>query len=162
MNRKSIAAVAIIATAAFFTVSGCKREPAAAPEAAVAPEAEPAAPDAMTAETAPAANAAPAADPTATLDDALDVKGFAGHFSGAGMQLALQPDGSFALDRGAAGTVEGTWTAEESDTRIRLDPNSKSEPDRVYAIASHDQLAPLGNDGMPVAGSDQALNRDAP
>lgn len=162
MNRKSIAAVALIATAVFSSIAGCKREPAAAPEPTAAPEAQPASADAMTSQTAPAADAVPAADSTATPDNALDIKGFAGHFSGAGQQLALQPDGSFRLDRGAAGTVEGTWTAEESGTHVRLDPNSKSEPDRVYAVASRDQLTPLGNDGMPAAGSDQVLNRDAP
>ena len=59
--------------------------------------------------------------------------------------------------------LEGTWTAEENGSRIRLDPNSKSEQDRLYAVTSHDEIKPLGSDGTSAAsGVDSSLRRDAP
>jgi copper homeostasis protein (lipoprotein) len=101
-------------------------------------------------------------------------KDFAGVFKGAlpcadcpGIDetLTLDPDGSFTLvdvykDRPAATqTLAGSWRSEESDTRIHLDPNSKSEADRLFAIASPDTLDVLGSDGKASAGPRQQLTR---
>ena len=95
------------------------------------------------------AEMAPAAEPAPEAETALDTKAFAGNFSGTlpcadcpgiDTTLELHADGSFMLmetyqeRKVEPGMLEGTWTAEENGSRIRLDPNSKSEQDRLYAV----------------------------
>lgn len=77
--------------------------------------------------------------------------------------LDLKPDGSFSLtdayrDRPqGTQTLAGNWTTEDNDKRIRLIPDTKAEQDRLYAIASHDEVAALGRDGKQADGP--ALHR---
>lgn len=163
MNRKLlIASIALVCIA----VVACKREAPAAPEAA--------------APVTPASAAVPA--PETDMAHAgvqpnaagFSSKAFAGIFKGTlpcancpGIDetLELKPDGSFALtdvDRDrpqGTHTIAGSWSAEDKDQRIRLDPNTKAEQDRVYAIASDDQITVLGSDGKPASGPAQSLHR---
>jgi copper homeostasis protein (lipoprotein) len=159
MNRKllSVAMLSVIAIAA------CK------PQA----PAEPAAPAAPTAEPAPVAvESAPATTPA---EVPFDIKGFAGTFSGtlpcadcAGIdtKITLKPDGSYTLHEAYQGKKnsfdgDGTWTAEENGQRIRLDPNSKSENDRVFAVKSKDEIETLDTEGKAIASTaPHALKRE--
>ena len=166
MNRKHLTAACLVS---LVVLAGCKRETAASPDVDPAAESQPVA--TIPAEVAPAVAPAPVAGP------ALDTKAFAGNFSGTlpcadcpgiDTTLELRADGSFMLmetyqaRKAAAGMLEGTWTAEENGSRIRLDPNSKSEQDRLYAVTSRDRITQLGNDGTPAAGNglDYSLKRD--
>ena len=156
MNRK------LLLPALLFTaIAACKPqapvEPAVTADTASA-EAT-AAPAPVAAESAPSASAA---------DVPFDVKGFAGTFSGTlscadcpgiDSRITLAADGTYRLQEARQGQPDtgidsdGTWTAEENGSRIRLDPNSKSEMDRLYAVTSKDQLDPLDADGKPAAGA---------
>lgn len=162
MNQKLLA----IACLAVLASTACSKPETA--ETAIAPEA------AVSAEPAPVAAETAAATPETVA--AFDVKAFAGSFSGTlpcvdcpgiDSKLTLNADGTFALEEArqdstsAANKLDGTWTVEEDNTRLRLDPNSKSEADRVYAIASNDQIDLLGADGQPDAsGLTYGLKRD--
>ncbi|RNF85168.1 copper resistance protein NlpE N-terminal domain-containing protein [Montanilutibacter psychrotolerans] len=97
---------------------------------------------------------------------AFDQKGFAGTFKGSlpaadgtnvDTTIELMADGMYVINemvgKAAPKKMDGSWTAEENGSRIRLDPNTKAEDDRLYAITSKDQLDPLGVDGKPVAGA---------
>ena len=166
MNRKHLTTACLVALVA---LAGCKRE-TATPEAGPVADTQPVA-------TAPAA-VAPATEPASIAGPALDTKAFAGNFSGTlpcadcpgiDTTLELHTDGTFMLmetyqeRKAEPGMLEGTWTAEEEGSRIRLDPNSKSEQDRLYAVDSHDQITSLGSDGTPAAsGVASSLKRDAP
>lgn len=119
-----------------LAIAGCKPQAPAEPPAAVA-SAEPTIADAP----APAAT-------TTSVAPALDVKGFAGTFTGSGTTITLAADGGFSLKDGTAG-FDGTWTAEADGAQIRLDPNSKSEPDRLYAVGGQDEIRPLDASGQP-------------
>ena len=161
MNRKHLTTLSLVALVA---LAGCKRDTAPAPEAT--PAAEP-----------PPAATAPAKEPVVAAATALDTKAFAGNFSGTlpcgdcpgiDTTLELRPDGSFMLmetyrgKKAEPGMLEGTWTAEDNGSRIRLDPNSKREQDRLYAVTSHDRITPLGSDGTPATpGLEDSLERDA-
>ena len=166
MNRKLLVALFVVMSVA---VVACKREaPVATPE--TAPETP-----------APAAVAAPA--PATDMSRAgvqpnaagFSAKAFAGTFKGKlpcadcpGIDetLVLAPDGSFTLTdvyqerpQGTR-TIAGSWTTEDNDMRIRLDPNTKAEEDRLYAVASNDEITQLGADGKPAAsGLDYRLHR---
>jgi copper homeostasis protein (lipoprotein) len=166
MNRKLLVAMFVVMS---VVIVACKREaPVAAPEAA--PETA-----------APAAVAAPA--PQTDMSQAgvqpdaagFSAKAFAGTFTGKlpcadcpGIDetLVLAPDGSFTLtdiyQERPQGTrsIAGSWTTEDNDTRIRLDPNTKAEQDRLYAIASNDEITQLGADGSPAtSGLDYRMRR---
>jgi copper homeostasis protein (lipoprotein) len=154
MNRKLLLAV----MASTLAIAACK------PQA----PAEPAAP---AADTAPAAAAEPApvaaeSAPVSTATDVpFDMKGFAGTFSGtlpcadcAGIEttISLKPDGTYTVHETYQGKPggfdsEGTWTAEENGQRVRLDPNSKSEQDRLFAVKSSDEIESLDTEGKPIA-----------
>lgn len=167
MKRKSWM-WALFATVA---IAGCRRE---APAEAVASP-EPARTDAAAEAPAPVA-AETAAPATSSADAPFDIKGFAGTFSGVlpctgctGIdgRLALNADGTFSLDetrRGDGGDsdarLEGTWTVEADATRIRLDPDSKSQDDRLFEILSNDGIRALTPDGSPIEGG-SGLKRDA-
>jgi copper homeostasis protein (lipoprotein) len=153
MNRKLLLAV----LASTLVIAACK------PQA----PAEPAAP---AADTAPAASAEPA--PVATestpassaADVPFDVKGFAGTFSGTlpcadcpgiDTTISLKPDGTYTVHEAYQGKPDsfdgdGTWTAEENGKRVRLDPNSKSEQDRLFAVKSSDEIESLDIEGKPI------------
>ena len=143
MNRKLLT----LACVAAFALVACNKQ-----EAPVADEAAPAEKIAGTDATAVA--------PTPVSSDqapTFDQKSFAGTFRAGETSLELKPDGTYAISVGMDKS-DGTWTAEGDDRNIRLDPNSKSAEDRVYAIASNDELTPVGNDGQPAA-DQQALKR---
>jgi uncharacterized lipoprotein NlpE involved in copper resistance len=106
---------------------------------------------------------------------AIDSKAFAGKFSGSlpcadcpGIDetLELAADGSFTLTdvyrerpQGTF-TLQGTWSADADGKQIRLDPGSKAERDRLFAIEDNDTLSPLGADGERVDGApDMRLKR---
>ncbi|MDN5782836.1 MAG: copper resistance protein NlpE [Luteimonas sp.] len=148
--------------AAAITVAGCK------------PSADNAAAPADTA--APIATAAePAADDHATdvlrevdnspAPDGLDVRAFAGSFKGTlpcadcpgiDSTIELKADGSYAThdvyqeSDNASNESTGTWTVEEAGKRIRLDPNSKQDQDRLYEVVSNDELQMLDADGKAI------------
>lgn len=154
MNRKLL----LLAMASTLVFAACKPQAPAEP-AAPSAATEPAAP----AEPAPVAvESAPASSPA---DVPFDVKGFAGTFTGtlpcadcAGTdtRISLNADGSYKLHETYQGKPggfdgDGTWTAEENGARIRLDPGSKSEQDRLFAVTSKDRIELLDMDGKPVA-----------
>ena len=153
MNRKLLLAV----LASTLVIAACK------PQA----PAEPAAP---AADTAPAASAEPASVATESVpassaaDVPFDVKGFAGTFSGTlpcadcpgiDTTISLKPDGTYTVHEAYQGKPDsfdgdGTWTAEENGKRVRLDPNSKSEQDRLFAVKSSDEIESLDIEGKPI------------
>lgn len=146
-------ALLIPAALAALSLAACR--PAAPDDAAPAPTA--AAEPAPTAAPAPLPEAAPARQP-------FDQKGFAGTFKGTlpcadcpgiDTTLVLDADGTYTLDtvyQGKPGTfsTDGTWTTEAGDTTVRLDPNAKSEQDRLFAIASKGELKALDLRGQPL------------
>lgn len=74
-----------------------------------------------------------------------DPKAFAGTFSAEGVKLELSADGGYVMtvhaeSAGADLRTDGTWTVEDGGARLLLDPNSKSEQDRTYAVVSADEL----------------------
>jgi copper homeostasis protein (lipoprotein) len=164
MNRKLLLA-AMVSTLA---IAGCKPQAPAEP-AAPAPPAEPAA------STEPAPVAVESAPATTAAEVPFDIKGFAGTFTGTlpcadcpgiDSTITLKPDGSYTVHevyQGKPGGFDGdgTWTAEENGQRIRLDPNSKSEQDRLFAVKSKDEIEALDMGGKPIATtSPHALKRE--
>jgi copper homeostasis protein (lipoprotein) len=132
-----------------LVLAACSREDAP-PAAQAAPAA-----DAAPAEITPPAVAAPAEGAPA----AFDMRDYAGTFVAGGDRLELGPDGVYRVDEG--GTVrDGTWTVEQGDTRVRLDPNSKSEPDRVLMMDGRDRLTVLDDAGR-AAPDARAWTREA-
>ena len=134
------------------------------PLAACKPQAEPAAP-------APAEPAAPAAAPVADAPPApatFDAKAFAGTFSGT-LPCAHCPGLATKFARAADGTYtveetyqdrkveplkgDGTWTAEADGKRIRLDPNSKADQDRMFEVITNDEIRQLDIEGKPIESS---------
>ncbi len=156
MNRRCNARPAV-STA----LVGCKPQ---APTEPVAP-AEPAktATEAVAEQPAPvAAESAPSAAPE---EVPFDTKGFAGTFSGTlpcadcpgiDTKLTFNADGTYKLHEvhqgkpGNGFNRDGTWTVEENGKRIRLDPNSKREQDRLYAVTSKDQIEGLDLEGKAI------------
>ena len=152
--------------AVVLALGACERAPgtpadAPADAAADAPGGAPAA-----AGEAPAATDEPV-DATAVVDRApianapvdFDVRAFAGTFAAAGTTLRLAADGTYTLvvhaesaDADLAST--GTWTVEGGGAGLLLDPDSKDEPDRRYAITSREALAAV--DGGQVLRRDDA------
>ena len=164
MNRKLLLAV----MASTLAIAACKPQAPAEP-------ATPAADTAPVAAAEPAPVAAESARASTATDVPFDVKGFAGTFSGtlpcadcAGIDttIALKPDGTYTMHevyQGKPGSFDGdgTWTAEENGQRVRLDPNSKSEQDRVFAVKSSDEIESLDPEGKPLAtGTPRALRRE--
>lgn len=105
----------------------------------------------------------------------LDVRAFAGSFKGTlpcadcpgiDSTIELKADGTYALhdvyqeSNGATNDGAGTWTVEEAGKRIRLDPDSKEDQDRLYAVVSNDELQMLDSEGNPPSsGLDYSLRR---
>lgn len=136
-------------------------------------------PEKPVAAAAPAAVAAPVAVPVAEITPAstadFDMRAFAGEFGGTlpcadcpGIEtrIELKGDGSYALDetyvdrKDGRFKGDGSWTVEENGHRLRLDPNSKSEQDRLFEIVGNDEIRMLGKDGEAVAsGLDRSLKR---
>jgi len=135
MNRKLL----VLACLATLALAACKREEPAPPAAA---------------EPAPAPQAVVEAAPTGetpAMAASFDMKGFAGTFSGGKTALELKPDGSYVVKDGND-TMDGTWTVEAGDTRVRLDPNTKAQDDRLFQINGKDGLVAVDADGKPLSG----------
>ncbi|KRC38229.1 MULTISPECIES: copper resistance protein NlpE [unclassified Lysobacter] len=150
MNPKLLVIASAVLSVA---IVGCKPKPPAEP-AADAPKAEAAVAPAAVPEAAP-----PPAAP------ALDAKAFAGTFSGTlpcadcpgiDTKIELKADGSYAIDetyqsrKDGNHKGDGTWTAEEAGQRLRLDPNSKTEDDRLYQVVSADEIRVVDKDGKAI------------
>jgi copper homeostasis protein (lipoprotein) len=161
MNRKFLLAV----MAATLAIAACKPQAPAEPAAEATPAAtvEPGAPVAV--ESAP----------SVATEVPFDVKGFAGTFSGTlpcadcpgtDTTISLKPDGTYTVHetyQGKPGSFDsdGTWTAEEKGQRVRLDPNSKSEQDRLFAVKSSDEIESLDAEGKPLTtNTPHALKRE--
>lgn len=143
--------LAAVLCASTLAVAACGRD---AGTTASAPDES--APPAVASAAKPVADALPT-DVISEVDhgsapDGFDVRAFAGTFGGDDVSLELKADGGYAL-RGAAlpAPGDGTWTVEEGGKRIRLDPDSKDEEDRLFSVVSNDELQPLDDDGQPPA-----------
>jgi len=104
----------------------------------------------------------PARDP-----EGFDRKALAGAFAGTlpcadcpgiDTTLRIDGDGRFALAetrQGGSDRIEttGTWTVDAAGERLLLDPDSKRDSDRRFAIASGSELQLLDDAGNPPAGS---------
>ena len=145
---------ALFATAALaLLLAGCNRP--AEPEAPAADAATPATQEPTQAPIPPDAIADPTmgTDAIAVIDHgspagdgvAFDTKAFAGTFGTEGTSLAIDADGSYTLTVHAESadadlTSRGTWTVQADGRELLLDPEDKSEPDRLYRIVSNDRL----------------------
>ena len=147
--RRSLPAFAALAG---LVLAGCDRAAEApgadAPQPATPVAATPAPPQAPAAVAGDGVDATRVVDhaPVAGAGDGFDVRAFAGSFEADGLQVAFAADGTYALvaraeSAGADLESTGSWTVEDDGTRIRLDPDSKDEPDRVFAVVSPDELA---------------------
>ena len=95
--------------------------------------------------------------PVAGAAAGFDVKAFAGTFAAEGANLQLASDGTYTLvvhaeSADADLTTTGTWTVEAEGAEVLLDPDSKDQPDRRYAITS--------NDALTAVDGGQVLRRD--
>ncbi|MGQ4584085.1 copper resistance protein NlpE N-terminal domain-containing protein [Lysobacter sp. F60174L2] len=161
MNKPLLA----LACLTVIAVAACQPEPAATTTAAPG-----------AAETAPApVDVAPAGEDLSSDNAGFDMKGFAGTFSGTlpcadcpgiDTTLVLNPDGTYEISEayqdsdGVVTRMDGTWTVEADDSQVRLDPNSKSEQDRLYAITSNEEITMLDLEGNPAeSGLDYSLDR---
>lgn len=143
---------------ALFAV-GCKRE---APE----PPVDPAIDNTAAVDAIAVIEQSPADSITAT-SMGFDSKSFAGKFGGTDATVELNADGNFVLvetSQGAAdgpNSIDGTWTVESDGKQLRLDPSSKEEADRVFAIVSNDEIRLLAEDGSSAgSGPAYSLKRD--
>lgn len=146
-HRLVIAGIAL----SVLALSACKKEPT-----------EPAAP-------AEAATETPAADPAlaaaATPTD-FDIRKFAGTFSGTvpcadcpgiDTRIVLVGDGTYTLEETYKDRPDGNfkgdgnWAAEEGGTRLRLDPNSKSDEDRLFEVVNNNEIRMLDQEGKAIA-----------
>lgn len=156
MNQKLLA----LACLAALALSACNK-PAEAPSApAETPKAAEAAP-------APAATPAAAAEaPKPGFDIAVFAGGFAGTLpcadcAGIDTKIELKGDGSYSIDetyqdkKDGNHKGDGSWTAEEDGKRLRLDPNSKSDSDRLFEVVSNDEIRLLDQNGKAI---DSKLN----
>lgn len=150
MNQKLLA----LACLAALALSACNK-PAEAPAAP--------------AEAAKAAEPAPAPEPAPVAEapkPGFDVAAFAGSFSGTlpcadcsgiDTKIEFKADGTYAVDetyqgkKDGAAKGDGTWTAEEDGKRLRLDPNSKTDPDRLFEVVSHEEIRQLDTEGKAIA-----------
>lgn len=165
MNRKflAFACIGLISLA----IAGCKPQEPAEP---VEPAATPA--DTTAAAVQPDPQRVPddsGFQPDASSIDTgtLDPAAFAGTFTGTlpcascpgiDIRLDIGGDGRYRLsetyqhETDAPVESDGTWTAEADGKRIRLDPSSKNDDDRLYQVVSNDELRMLGEDGAPIEG----------
>ncbi|MGO1073176.1 copper resistance protein NlpE [Lysobacter sp. CA199] len=149
MNQKLLA----LACLAAFALSACNKPTEVTPAPAET---------AKTAETTPAPTAEPAPE---APKPGFDAAAFAGAFSGtlpcadcAGIdtKIDLKADGSYAIEESYQGKKDGnfkgdgSWTAEEDGKRLRLDPNSKSDNDRLFDVVSHEEIRLLNQEGKAI------------
>lgn len=144
--------IAIAGIAFALSLSACKKEEPAKPV-------EPAAP----------AVAAPASDPAleaaANPVKDFDPRVFAGEFGGTlpcadcegiDTKIALAGDGTYAIEeiyRGKsqdASKGDGNWTAEDNGHRLRLDPNSKNDEDRLFEVVGQNEIRLMDKEGNAI------------
>lgn len=162
MNRKLL----LVAVLSVIAVAACK------PQAPVEPAATPAAPVAAETASAPAP-----VHPEPVQEVPFDTKGFAGMFTGTlpcadcpglDTEITLNRDGTYTLHEVHQGKPDridsaGTWTAEENGKRLRLDPDSKAEQDRLFAVVSNDRIEQLDAEGKALpTQAPHALTRTGP
>jgi copper homeostasis protein (lipoprotein) len=100
---------------------------------------------------APTTDATQTDDATSPVADAprgFDTKAFAGTFAASGTTLTIDTDGSYRMTMHAESAnadleSAGTWTLQPDGKHVLLDPESKSDPDRRYALVSNDELQPV-------------------
>ena len=134
--RKS--ATLLLPALALLAMTACKREDAApvAPATTAVAPATMQAPAPTTVATAVGVSDSPAPGEHTTFD----AKAFAGSFSDASMEVTFAADGTYTLSTHAANASTGNWSLEPDARHVRLDPNAKSEDDRVYELVDNDQL----------------------
>ena len=138
---------------AALALTACNRDATAPAPATDAPveavaDATPSMPAPMTSADAP--------KPAGTFSAAA----LAGRYEGEGV-LLLNTDGTFNYTIDET-TDEGTWGAEPDDsTRVRLDPNSKTQQDKVLEIVSNDELKPVTGANAMTPSTDQPFKRIA-
>ena len=147
----------LFAVLAVVALSACK------PRAPAEDTGTPVQPEAAATRAAPAADALPSAQGAP-----FDAKAFAGTFTGTlpcadcpgiDTRIVLAADGTYTItesyrERSAPQIKgDGTWTVEENNQRLRLDPNSKSDNDRLFAILSRDGIRQLDMEGKPIDSS---------
>lgn len=130
--------------------TACQRD--AEPAAAAPPAAEITPDDIRDPAPAPAAatDATEVTDMTSPVADAprgFDSKAIAGTFTAPGTTLTLDADGAYRMlvhAESADADLDSadTWLVESDGRHLLLDPESKSDPDRRYALASNDELRP--------------------
>jgi copper homeostasis protein (lipoprotein) len=134
--------------------TACQRDAEPTPDASpAATEITPA--DVRDPAPAPTTDATQTSDATSPVADAprgFDTKAFAGTFTAPGTTLSIDTDGSYRMTvraESANADLEsaGTWTLEPDGKHVLLDPESKSDPDRRYALVSNDELQPVGDGG---------------
>ncbi|MBB1472309.1 MULTISPECIES: hypothetical protein [unclassified Luteimonas] len=144
------APAALLLGAALATV-GCR--PAPDPDPVPVPQASRAAgamrPGVAPTAAIPAAANVPGTDAVVVADHTspagagtrFDARAFSGVFRAPGTQLAIEPDGRYALSSAGVESV-GSWSLEPGSGLVLLDPDAKDEPDHRFALPSHDELAP--------------------
>jgi copper homeostasis protein (lipoprotein) len=163
MNRKLL----LLAMVSTLAIAACKPQAPAEPAAPAQPAQSAAPPAPVAVESAPSSTAA---------DVPFDMKGFAGTFTGTmpcadcpgiDTKLVLNADGTYKLHESYRDKPdgdfdsEGTWTAEEDGRRIRLDPNSKSNQDRLFAVKGNNEIESLDLEGKPITTTmPHSLKRD--
>ena len=143
--------LALGAVPAAIGMSACQRD--AEPASATSPAAEITPDDVRdpAPAPAPATDATEVTDMTSPAADAprgFDTKAFAGTFVATGTTLAIEADGPYPMSvdaESANADLEsaGTWTLETDGKHVLLDPESKSDPDRRYALVNNDELQPV-------------------
>lgn len=180
MHRTLRLPLSVCLVASALLVAACQRQPEAAPAPDKSAAAAAATPDAAATAAATSAAEAHPTDVVSEVDNSpgpvgVDARALAGVFTGTvpcadcpgiSTTLGLKADGSYALhevyqesdDNGHDSA--GTWTAEQGGKRIRLDPGSKDDNDRLFRIVSNDELEMLDSDGnAPDSDLDYSLRR---
>ncbi len=150
--RKSVSL--LLPTLALLALSACKREDSApvAPAATAVSPSTMHAPAPVTVATAVGVSESAAPGEHTTFD----AKAFAGSFSDDAVEVRFAADGTYAMSTHAADASTGTWSLEPDARHVRLDPNAKSEDDRVYELVDNDHLkAANGTQVLRRAGSAQ-------
>lgn len=164
MKPTSIHATAVLALALAF--AGCQRQ-APAPQPAAGTGTAPVAAEAAGPEPAVAATEATMAQSGVQPGTAdAESRALAGTYAGTlpcadcpGIDetLVLGADGSFLLTDtyrerpGSTNIVQGSWSVEDGG-RIRLDPGSKEQQDRLFALEGSDSLVMLDAEGNRIEG----------
>lgn len=89
-----------------------------------------------------------------------DMQRFAGMYTSANMELALDANGSYTLTESPAGEASGTWTHDATANALHLTPADGSL-DRYFRIDGDNALTPLNPQGEPAGQMNQLTRQDA-